>query len=435
MPGDTKANLQTLREQRDAFSKTCNALVDGKSGLTAEEQTKFDEASAGWETANNAIKATQRALEMAAASNEAISQRMRTADATGKSLSRDEATNDVASHRAALNSYFKFGYGDLTDLERDALKPTSMSGVRRGDVRNVTPSEGGTAGVLVPTTVMPVAIAKLKAFGGMRNVATQLSTEGGNPLTWGTYDDTASEGEIVAENVTATDNDDIPFGSVTINAWKFSSKVVPISIELLQDSAVDVESIVMDALMMRLARGMNRYFTTGTGTGQPKGIVVAASDSGYTVPTGNTTALAYDFLEELVHSVDPAYRQMPGVGFMFNDSTLKVIKKLKDSNGRPLWLPQTGSSLESKVDPATLLGYNYEINQHVASLAANAKAVLFGAFKKYLIRDVMAMQLFRFTDSVYVKKGQIGFLAWARADGNLIDASNTSVRYLTQPAT
>jgi HK97 family phage major capsid protein len=120
---------------------------------------------------------------------------------------------------------------------------------------------------------------------------------------------------------------------------------------------------------------------------------------------------------------------------MFNDSTLKVIKKLKDSNGRPLWLPQTGSSLESKVDPATLLGYNYEINQHVASLAANAKAVLFGAFKKYLIRDVMAMQLFRFTDSVYVKKGQIGFLAWARADGNLIDASNTSVRYLTQPAT
>jgi HK97 family phage major capsid protein len=68
-------------------------------------------------------------------------------------------------------------------------------------------------------------------------------------------------------------------------------------------------------------------------------------------------------------------------------------------------------------------------------MAANAKSILFGRLKNYRIRDVMAATMFRFTDSAYTKLGQVGFLAWMRAGGNLLDVSGSTVKYYANSAT
>ena len=65
---------------------------------------------------------------------------------------------------------------------------------------------------------------------------------------------------------------------------------------------------------------------------------------------------------------------------------------------------------------------------------ASAKSVLFGDFSKYLIRDVMDMQFYRFADSAYAKKGQVGFLTIMRTDGKLIDANGKAIRHMVQAA-
>jgi HK97 family phage major capsid protein len=119
--------------------------------------------------------------------------------------------------------------------------------------------------------------------------------------------------------------------------------------------------------------------------------------------------------------VDPAYRT--NGRYMFHDQSLKALKKLKDSQGRPLWRPGVTGG-----DANDILGYGYTINQHMPVMAASAKSILFGDFKKYLIRDVMAVTLFRFADSRYLEKGQVAFLAWSRHDGDLIDASNDALK-------
>jgi len=54
-------------------------------------------------------------------------------------------------------------------------------------------------------------------------------------------------------------------------------------------------------------------------------------------------------------------------------------------------------------------------------MAANAKSIIFGDLSYYYIRDAMQMSMFRFTDSAYTKLGQVGFLAWLRTGGNLLD--------------
>ena len=47
----------------------------------------------------------------------------------------------------------------------------------------------------------------------------------------------------------------------------------------------------------------------------------------------------------------------------------------------------------------------------------------------------MAVEMFRFTDSAFTKKGQVGFLAWMRSGGNLIDVSGSTVKHYANSAT
>src|SRR5690606_39002505 len=109
-------------------------------------------------------------------------------------------------------------------------------------------------------------------------------------------------------------------------AFKYSSKPVLVSAELLQDSAFDLNQILADMLGERLGRILNEHFTTGTGTGQPNGIVTAAA-TGVTGGVSATPAITGDNLIDLVHSVDPAYRT--GARFMMADSTIALVRKLK----------------------------------------------------------------------------------------------------------
>jgi len=184
---------------------------------------------------------------------------------------------------------------------------------------------------------------------------------------------------------------------------------------------VDIEAFVRNRLATRLGRITNKMFTTGTGTSQPNGVVTAAT-VGVTAANGSSqvTDVTYDSLVALQHSIDPAYREQGNTRWMFNDNTLLKLRQIKDGQSRPIFVPgyETGNPAGA---PDRLLGAPITINQHMADMAASAKPIMFGDFSHYHIRDVMAVEMFRFTDSAYTKKGQVGFLGWMRTGGNLVD--------------
>lgn len=126
--------------------------------------------------------------------------------------------------------------------------------------------------------------------------------------------------------------------------------------------------------------------------------------------------IGYDDLIDLEHSVDPAYRENGKCTYVMHDQTLMALKKLKDTLGRPLWLPGVATG-----DPNTINGYGYSINQGMPQIAAGSRSLMFGDFSHYLIRDVMQVMLFRMTDSNFTLKGQVGFLAFYRGDAASID--------------
>jgi len=283
-----------------------------------------------------------------------------------------------------------------------------------------------TGGYTVADELMRSLEVALLAFGGMRSVATVIRTDTGGPLPIPTTNDTANKGVIIGENTTTTELE-MTFGQLVLDAWKYSSKYILASMEFLQDTSINVSGFLGEALANRIGRIQNDHFTTGSGS-QPNGIVTAATSSGVTF-AGSAT-VSYDNLVDLVHSVDPAYRS--NGRFMFHDGALKMIKKVKvlqysgDTTGMPLWAPGLTAG-----QPDTILGYPYVINQSMTTPATTVKSILFGDFSKYIIRDVRTVEVRRL-DELFALLGQTAFLAFARADGDLLDAGTNPVKYGTQ---
>ena len=409
-------SIQSLREERAQQAKTLRNLVDQHPGDQWQEtqQQQYDQLVATIDRLDAQITRQQKAFDLEAQNHAAVEQR-----SEQRGVSLDEAANQLQQEKAIFVAWLRGGINALSYEQQQMVARKAAS--IQASMGTTVPAEGG---YLVPTDVARQLIEAMAAFGGMRQVATVLPTASGNPINYPTTNATAEEGEIVGENQ-PVGVQDFGFGVKSIGAFKYSSKSVAVPFELLQDAVIDLEAHINQRLAQRIARITNHHFTVGTGVGQPAGIVTAASVG---ATSAVATAITFDELIDLEHSVDPAYRQSGRCRFMFHDSTLKAIKKLKDEQKRPLWLP--GVAVR---EPDTVLGYAYTINQHMPALAASAKAVLFGDFSKYLIRDVMAVSLFRLTDSKYTEKGQVGFLAFSRHDGNLIDVGG-AVKALEQAA-
>jgi HK97 family phage major capsid protein len=402
-------SIQALREQRAAIGKELHALVS-KADFSAADQAIYDEKMGAVDRIDATVDRISAVNEKIAA--EALDGQVREATARA-------AHNSGGEYRALYQKWLRGGDNALNAADWETVRNTMST---------TTNSEGGFT---VATEVATSVLEALKAFGGMRDVATVIQTAEGNPMNFPTSDGTSEVGELIGENTTATDAD-VSFGVKSLATFKYSSKVVTIPIELLMDSSVDVEALVRARLATRIARITNDHFTKGTGTGQPNGIVTA-STAGKTGATGQTLTVTYDDLVDLQHSVDPAYRAGGRARFMMNDASLRVIRKLKDGQNRPIFVPGYEVGVPGGV-PDTLLGSPVTVNQDVAVMAANAKSILFGDFSAYIIRDAMAVTLFRFTDSPFTKKGQVGFLAWSRHGGNFIDAGG-GVKHYANSAT
>ena len=406
-------SIQALREQRAAKAKSLNELVHKADWNATVDQPIYDQGMLEIDEIDahisniNAINAKVAESVLDGSVIEA-----------GARIERDKKDTPAAIFGKWLRG------GD------SALNADDWATVRN-TMSTTTTTEGGfTVAQEWATSVLDA----LKAYGAMRSVASVIQTSGVGQLNYPTSDGTGETGEWIAENVTAT-SADLTFGTKSLTAYKASSKVVAVPFELLQDSNVDVEAFVRQRLATRLGRITNTGFTVGTGTAQPTGLITAAT-TGYTAAnaTSQVTTITYASLVELVHSIDPAYRTGGGkVRFMMNDSSVKKLRQILDAQNRPIFVPGYETGVPGGA-PDMLLGYEIVVNQDMAAMAASAKSIAFGDFSFYQIRDVMEMQMFRFTDSAYTKLGQVGFLAWMRCGGNLIDVGG-AVKLFVNAAT
>jgi HK97 family phage major capsid protein len=349
---------------------------------------------------------------------------------TQESINRFHENHGAEEHRVSTP----------LDLERSTpeYRAAFNAFIRTGkapELRTYTPlgSVGGADGsTLVPVGFQREVEKAMKSFAGMLAAPTRkLATSQGNPMTWPTEDDTANNGRWVAENA-AVSQTNPTFSSITLNSFLASSDQVLIPIQLIQDSGVDVEANLIDSFASRLGRLLNAGFTTGTGTGQPSGILdgtvgVPGFTSGSQIVTavgansnsgddGDTdlNSVGSDDFANLMARIDPAYRALPSCGFMFNSTTLNKLLTTKDKFGRPLLDASVGTGV-----PKTIFGFPWFLNQAMPNIGASAYSVAFGAWEKYVIRTALGLSVVRFNET-FMSNHQIGFQAFTRVEGKLL---------------
>lgn len=397
-----------LRAKRFKLVADARELISG-AVVTPETSKRFDKMMAQADAIGEQIERMERADREESDLREAAYHRARGAG-VAPAAKRGPLDKDVRDD--AFLAYLRNGMEGLSAEHR------AVAESRFRAAQGTTP--GSEGGYTVPEGFYHRLIDAQLAFGGMMEPGASFvfNTETGNPLPVPMDDDTSNEGVILGEN-TQVSAQDVAFSQLTLNAFTYTSKLVLVSNELLQDSAFDLDSFLTKRLGVRIARVVNRHFTTGDGSSKPRGVV---TDAVLGVATASASAITPDELVDLEHSVDPAYRN--NARFMLHDTTLKLLQKMKDSTGRPLW----SAGLEDGA-PDTIYGKPYIVNQSLDVVAPSAKPMLFGDFGNYFVRRVAGVRVLRLTER-YADFNQVGFLAFQRWDGALADAGTHPVKYL-----
>jgi HK97 family phage major capsid protein len=435
-------NLSQLQDERKHLANKCKELDAKRDGgvFSDEARSEFSASKERIIEIDGKVEELREAADAAAF--------VAGLDANRDSVERDHHAKrssgelSVADRQRAFVAKFCKPESLVSDEERSLISrvgnskgsaqgllssaPKSIEEARNasfeGDQRAQSVGTNSEGGFTVPDEMMQAIEVALLAYGGVRENATVIRTATGADLPIPTVNDTSNKGAILAENTQVSDVD-VTFGQLVLQSYKYSSKQVKASVELLQDSSINLPAFLGAALGERLGRILNEHFTTGTGTNQPNGIVTGSADSGVT--TASNTAITRDELVSTMMSVDASYRR--DGKWMISDTILQQILKLTDATNQPLWLPGQNGPIGD-----TILGAPYVINNDMPT-GASAKAVLFGDLSKYIVREVVGMEFLQLNER-YADYHQVGFLAFLRANGDLLNAGTNPVKYATLAA-
>jgi HK97 family phage major capsid protein len=336
----------------------------------------------------------------------------------------DKKAQESEAYERAFDRYARKGYSSLNEEERGAISKGFQGDPELRSTSGQLVGTDNVGGYLVADTWAARLYEVMKWYGGAIEANYGFTTATGATFNLPKEDDTANTGAIITE-LTEDVVLDVPYANIAIGAHTYTSKIIKISYELLQDNSYDLQGRISKIAGTRIGRALNAHLTTGNGTTQPQGFITGAS-AGATA-ADDVTISRNDFLN-LIHSVDVANRFGDKVGFQMHDNTLLALKKLAVGSGddRPLWVPSMRDGAPDKIE-----GYRYWINNDMATIAASAKAVAFGNFDDFHVRTVKGVTLLRLTER-YAETRAVGFIAHARFDAKVVNSA--AIKYLTMAA-
>lgn len=370
------------------------ALVDGavERSLTDEEVTTYE----GFEKELKQVQATEDIRNRNAAYNTVVIP----AGVPGR-VNTDKKSDEVLG----FENYLRTGRGNA-DISHLSVSNAQGEGV----------STAG--GYLVPTEFRQKIVEARKAFGGFIPEAEQLNTSDGRPIEYPTNDDTLNLGEITPEHAVFSNGADLVFGQVQLGAYKFTSAgkdnlPLRVSVELLQDSAFNMEDLVSRKLGERIHRKQSRTAVIGTGVGEPLGVLASSLTQDEDLDTADT--VDYDDLLDLQDQLDEGYES--NAKWLMRKNTWSQIRGLVDLNGRPL-IQEANDSIQGR-PTRMLLGAPVIIDEDVPVLssAGITYPIAYGNFKEAYVWRKVATMVVVVNPYSRANYGEVEFTAWERADG------------------
>jgi len=384
--------IQELREKRAKAWDATKAFLDTKRGtdglLAAEDVATYEKMETDIVNLGKEIDRLERQVALDAELNKP------TADPLTSKPTQPTAEQKTGR---ASDSYKKAFWNAIRSKNP---RPEILNSLLEG-----TDSEGG---YLVPDEFEKTLVQKLTVANVLRPLCHVIQTSYGDrkiPVV-------ASKGtaDWVDEEGTYPLSDDT-FSQVVLGAYKLAT-MIKVSEELLSDSVFDIEGYVSDQFGKRIGDKEEDAFLTGNGVSKPIGILNTTGGAEVGVTTAGAAAITGDELIDLVYSLRAPYRK--SAVFVLNDTTVKLLRKLKDGDGQYLWRPGITENA-----PDTILGHRIVTSEFMPGVAAGNKSIAFGDFSFYWIADRQG-RTFKRLNELYATTGQVGFLASQRLDGKLI---------------
>ena len=363
-----------------------NTHQDANGLLSAEDAATYDKMEADIQAYTSQIERQQRQENLNAQMSAWNDNPMVTAPGAG--TERPDARTGVASSNYAddYNCYLR----------------------GRALVHNVL-SEGVDAngGYLVPTEFERQIVTALDENNVVRSMANVIHTAAERKIPVAA---SHVQANWTAENAAYVESNPT-FDQKTLDAFKLTA-LAKVSIELLQDSAFNLEAYLAGEFGRAFGIAEETAFCVGTGTGQPTGIF-GANGGTVGVTSAATNKITADELISLVYALKKPYRR--NAQWLMNDATVAEIRKLKDpTTGAFLWQPSMQMG-----EPDKLLGYSLQTSAYAPTIAAGALVAAFGDFHNYWVADRTGRTIQRLNE-LYSTNGQVGFICTERLDAKVI---------------
>ena len=403
-----------------------------------EKQTQFNTAMADFATHNQNFQALKAVEVQFAAFDAGMEQYTQTQagfyNPAGSEVVTDQAQVRANAKKRHLNAFRRFlgaGASALTREEQGAYLTgarqmfganpmEALAGLLPAEQFALVGNVDSLGGFLVPEDFMTEMIKEIAGYTVVRPLARVRQTSrqaasfmtvagsGNAQYSSGVTGAWRGEGWTTDQALLPTQNQP-RFGRERVPVHIWCPDVIEITMELLEDSAMDLETEVKTLLAETRGQDEDSAFLLGTGVGTPKGIIQEATDGFITtVNSGASGAQSYVGLVNLYTSLAAQYRQ--NATFAMNSLTLGLLMQLEDTEGHHIFPTNT--------IPTNLFGRPIVTTEFLADGNSNNNlSMIFGDFNYYGIADRMDMRVIRLMERF---APNIGLMAVARVGGQVL---------------
>lgn len=371
--------LKSLKEKKNSLLNDLEAMVSGLENeagevraLTVEEKEAFDSKKAEIEAIDETIRRVEetRAKEVG---NDAV-----------KELAEKRSKEDM--EKRALENFFR-GY-DLAREERMIL----------------TSNSNNTA--LMPIEIQKTIMQKLEEQCPILERAKRFNSKGTLRLI---REDSYGSAGITGENTGFKDTD-VSFNTVELRAFKVTA-MVQATFEMLQNVEVDLTNYLMDVIVRRLSKELNRLFLLGDGTSQPKGL----TKEGIEVHVNKDGLDISDFIN-MQTAIHPDY--LNGACWIMGRKVFSQVANLLDGNGRPYL---TNHVINEKIQ-YMFLGLPVIVDNNMAENDEDAIPVIMANIgEAYAINVLTDITIKHLTETGFTSGYEV-FAGYVMADGRVVNA-------------
>jgi HK97 family phage major capsid protein len=305
-----------------------------------------------------------------------------------------------------------------TQEERNRASNVALRRYLRGEQfeqRDLTVAADG--GVMIPVAAVPPIVAQRSA-GSLYDIVGKLRTNTGEDVRFPLWDDTGNG--LVLDSAAIGNGTDPTVAGVTIKTDGLrTGDPLLIDNKLVQDLSYDLVTYVNQVLTERYQRGVSQAMNAGNGSN----FVGLTGNIPVPVTTETVGVLGYDDFVGAIAALDPAYHA--NAVFAFSNATLGAVLKIKDSQGRPIFIPYLDGA--SAGFAGQILGFPVKIDQYAPAVATNNVPVRFGDFAKgYQLREVLPGLVIKQSSQRWIELNRLGVVGFSRAGGAPTLANSTT---------